>query len=32
MLERFARLAQANEKQHMLAQYFTDTSLLDCRL
>ena len=31
-LERFARLAQMNEKQLLLAQYFTDTSLLDCRL
>ena len=31
-LERFCRLAQAEEKQFILAQYFTDTSLLDCRL
>ena len=31
-LERFARLAQINEKQLLLAQYFIDTSLLDCRL
>ena len=31
-LERFCRLAQMNEKQMLLAQYFTDTSLLDCRL
>ena len=31
-LERFARLAQMNEKQILLAQYFTDTALLDCRL
>ena len=31
-LERFSRLAQMNEKQLLLAQYFTDTSLLDCRL
>ena len=31
-LERFCRLAQASEKQFTLAQYFTDTSLLDCRL
>ena len=30
--ERFARLAQANEKQLFLAQYFTDTALLDCSL
>ena len=31
-LERFCRLAQASETQFLLAQYFTDTSLLDCRL
>ena len=31
-LERFSRLAQATETQLVLAQYFTDTSLLDCRL
>ena len=31
-LERFCRLAQASEKHFILAQYFVDTSLLDCRL
>ena len=31
-LERFCRLAQVSEKHFTLAQYFTDTSLLDCRL
>ena len=31
-LERFHRLAQASDKHFVLAQYFVDTSLLDCRL
>ena len=31
-LERFGRLAQMNEKQILLAQYLTDTALLDCSL
>ena len=31
-LERYARIAQVGEKTLMLAQYFIDTSLLDCTL
>ncbi len=31
-MERLARVAQVNEKTQMLAQYFCDTSLLDCTL
>jgi hypothetical protein len=31
-LERYARIAQVNEKTQMLAQYFCDTCLLDCTL
>lgn len=31
-LERFHRLAQVSDKHFVLAQYFVDTSLLDCRL
>jgi hypothetical protein len=30
--ERFARLAQMNDRQLLLAQYFADTTLLDCSL
>ena len=31
-LERFGRLAQMNDRQLLLAQYFSDTALLDCSL
>lgn len=31
-LERFCRLAEASEKHFTLAQYITDSSLLDCGL
>ena len=31
-MERYARVAQLNEKTQMLAQYFCDTCLLDCTL
>ena len=31
-MERFARLAQLSEKQILVAQYLTDTALLDCKL
>ena len=31
-LERFCRLAQADERHFLLANYFTDLSLMDCRL
>ena len=31
-MERFGRLAQMNEKQLLLAQYLSDTALLDCSL
>lgn len=31
-IERFARLAQMNERQILLATYMADTALLDCGL
>jgi hypothetical protein len=31
-MERFARIAQVNDRCLMLAQYFCDTALLDCTL
>ena len=31
-MERFARIAQINEKAQMLAQYLCDCCLLDCTL
>jgi hypothetical protein len=31
-MERFARIAQINEKTQLLANYFCDVCLLDCTL
>jgi len=31
-IERYSRIAQASEKTFTLAQYFTDSALLDCTL